>query len=238
MKLTIVQERRTCGARWCLYSRRWGSTLRGRRNLLPTFWWWPTFGKSWTPTVSSKDDGCAALSQVNTQSGQINPRPNWMNRPGDAHSTANIDSDRGSWSNHRAQGDGGRHVSEGQAGSASAVVDHGQRASPWHGVGTTPVMANGTRPMIGTCMTSCPPSVLPTFGVGAGAWAPTAIAVAVPNARSRASLTYFDAWPPARLRPTRWASTRRLGVDDGEPAAMAMTARGYHGRCEEVAILA
>ena len=93
------------------------------------------------------------------QSGQINPRPNWKVIR-ESPSTANIDSDRGlgiivtpkamEIAIRKAKAVGVGMVTIGNARHLGMASYHAMMALE--------------HDMIGICMTSCPPSVLPTFG--------------------------------------------------------------------------
>ena len=137
------------------------------------------------------------------QSGQINPRPDWKivrETPG----TANIDSDRGlgvvvapkamEIAIEKAKAVGLGMVTIGNARHLGMASYHAMLALE--------------HDMIGTCMTSCPPSVLPTYGAEPRLGT-NPIAVAVP-ARNEPPFV-FDA-ATSTVAGNKIGIARRLGI--------------------------
>jgi LDH2 family malate/lactate/ureidoglycolate dehydrogenase len=140
----------------------------------------------------------------NYQEGEINPRPNWKilrETPG----TAAIDSDRGHGiimtpkamdiAIKKAKEVGVGMVTIGNARHLGMASYHAMRALE--------------HDMIGVCMTSCPPSMLPTFGAEPRLGT-NPIAVAVP-AGSEPPFVYDAATSSVAVNKIRIAA--RLGVD-------------------------
>ena len=151
------------------------------------------------------------------QNGQINPRPNWKIIR-ETPSTANIDSDRGlgiiitpkamDIAIQKAKNVGVGMVTIGNARHLGMASYHAMMAVE--------------HDMIGVCMTSCPPSVVPTFGAEARLGT-NPIAVAAP-AKNEPPFV-FDA-ATSSVAGNKLGIARRLGVkmepgwladEDGNP---------------------
>ena len=137
------------------------------------------------------------------QSGQINPRPNWR-IVRETPSTANIDSDRGLGVVIAPKAMEVAIQKARQVGIGMVTMGNGRHL----GMASYHAMMALEHDMIGTCMTSCPPSVLPTFGAEP-VLGTNPIAVAVP-ARNEPPFV-FDA-ATSTVAANKMGIARRLGV--------------------------
>jgi LDH2 family malate/lactate/ureidoglycolate dehydrogenase len=137
------------------------------------------------------------------QSGQINPQPNWK-VVRETPSTANIDCDRGLGVIIAPKAMDIAIQKARQVGIGMVTMGNGRHL----GMASYHAMKALEHDMIGTCMTSCPPSVLPTFGAEP-VLGTNPIAVAVP-AKNEPPFV-FDA-ATSTVAANKMGIARRLGV--------------------------
>ena len=137
------------------------------------------------------------------QSGQINPQPNWK-VVRETPSTANIDCDRGLGVIIAPKAMDIAIQKARQVGIGMVTMGNGRHL----GMASYHAMMALEHDMIGTCMTSCPPSVLPTFGAEP-VLGTNPIAVAVP-AKNEPPFV-FDA-ATSTVAANKMGIARRLGV--------------------------
>jgi LDH2 family malate/lactate/ureidoglycolate dehydrogenase len=137
------------------------------------------------------------------QSGQINPQPNWK-VVRETPSTANIDSDTGLGVIIAPKAMEIAIQKARQVGIGMVTMGNGRHL----GMASYHAMKALEHDMIGTCMTSCPPSVLPTFGAEP-VLGTNPIAVAVP-AKNEPPFV-FDA-ATSTVAANKMGIARRLGV--------------------------
>ena len=137
------------------------------------------------------------------QSGQINPRPDWK-IVRETPATANVDSDRGLGVIIAPKAMEIAIQKARQVGLGMVTIGNGRHL----GMASYHAMMALEHDMIGTCMTSCPPSVLPTFGAEP-VLGTNPIAVAVP-ARNEPPFV-FDA-ATSTVAANKMGIARRLGV--------------------------